>query len=174
MPGTRVPTPPHGHQDARATQFDGIPGIRAVSCPASLGHAWLLISAADTSRSTVDRVAAAIRAEGATNYALILGPEVDVANLADSLFHWCANFDPRRDLIRNPRGHAGAAGASRLQYPLDPMSPTLPPGLCIFDATPKRAGDSRNGLPCRDWPPILRMSDEVIATVTRRQAKYGV
>ena len=171
---TRVPTTPHGHQDARATQFDGIPGIRAVSCPASLGHAWLLISAADTSRTTVDRIADAIRALGAPNYALILGPEVDVANLDDSLFHWCANFDPRRDLIQSPRDHAGAAGAARSPHSHDPMAPALPPGLCIFDATPKRTGDLRNGLPCRDWPPILRMSDEVIATVTRRQAEYCV
>jgi 4-hydroxy-3-polyprenylbenzoate decarboxylase len=134
---------------------DHLPGVRAASCPASLAGRWLLISAADTQRSTIDTIAAAVASSPSVPpFVLILGPEVDVAKggVDDALFHWCANFDPRRDAIATP----GTAGG------LSPL---------IFDATPKpdsRGLPARNGLPSRAWPPILRMSEEVRQSVAAR------
>jgi 3-polyprenyl-4-hydroxybenzoate decarboxylase len=43
-----------------------------------------------------------------------------------------------------------------------------------FDATAKRAGDERNGYPVRAWPPILKMSEDVVANVEKRWAEYGI
>ena len=65
------------------------------------------------------------------------------------LFRWCANSDPGRDMIR--RG-----------------------GRIGFDATSKTAGTIINGHPVRDYPPILRMSDEIKDRVTRRWTEYGL
>jgi 4-hydroxy-3-polyprenylbenzoate decarboxylase len=144
-----------GGQAASATlgaafNADGVPGARAVSRPAALGGHWLLVSAADAARATIDRIGAALLADPPAPYILIFGPDVDIANLDESLFHWCANVDPRRDAMRNPGGDPGVG------HPL------------IFDATPKREGESRNGLPTRAWPPILRIDDEVRRAVTQR------
>ena len=65
-----------------------------------------------------------------------------------ALFRWCANWDPSRDTLRR-EGRVG------------------------FDATKKLPGETRNGQPCRDYPPILRMDDETKALVDRRWAEYG-
>ena len=142
-----------------------ITGARAVSCPASLKNAWFFISAQNTSRQTVDNIALEL-AFSKLSYAIILGPDVDVTNLDESLFHWCANFDPRRDTFGVPTDWSlGAAGGA-----MGGRHRTL-----IFDATPKMPGDlrGRNGLPCRDWPPVIRMSDEVRRAVDGRSKELG-
>lgn len=122
-----------GGSDARPASVPiAHPAIRAASSPTALNNAWLLVSV----REGADLNALAEYIRGLQNpprYALLLGHEVDPANLDESLFHWCAHFDPMRDRI-------------------NPGAP-----VCIFDATPKHAGMSRNGLPCRDWPPILKL-----------------
>ncbi|MHC4448967.1 MAG: menaquinone biosynthesis decarboxylase [Planctomycetota bacterium] len=65
-----------------------------------------------------------------------------------TLFRWCANWDPIRDtLIRD--GQVG------------------------FDATTKLTGEQRNGQPCRDFPPILKMDDATKAKVDNRWTEYG-
>ena len=74
--------------------------------------------------------------------------EVDLGDTGGVLFRWCANCDPGRDLHRE---------GSRIG----------------FDATAKLAGDARHGQPVRDFPPILEMSEEIRAKVTRRWAEYG-
>jgi hypothetical protein len=43
-----------------------------------------------------------------------------------------------------------------------------------FDATPKLPGDEHNGQPIRDWPPILRMSDDVRQRVESRWTEFGL
>lgn len=130
-----------GAQGASPTNSDPTTP-RAAARPAALGGKWLFLRVADPSPDAVDRIAtAAASTPDAPPYILILGPEVDITNLDDSLFHWCANFDPRRDRVH-------ASGSVRS-------------GSMVFDATPKHPGQSRNGLPCRDWPPILRMTDAV-------------
>jgi len=125
---------------APGSRAKGVPsGARASHCPAALGGAWMFISASDHSREAVDTIAASVRADSSAPYVLIVGPEVDVTRLDEVLFHWCANFDPGRDAIEC------AVASDR--------------GTLIYDATRKRAGESRNGRPCREWPPILGMSN---------------
>ena len=81
---------------------------------------------------------------------VIVVPEVaDAANLEESLFHWISGCDPGRDMIRS---------GSRIG----------------FDATTKVPGeDDRNGIPVRDYPPILRMDDAIIERVDQRWNEYG-
>jgi 3-polyprenyl-4-hydroxybenzoate decarboxylase len=43
-----------------------------------------------------------------------------------------------------------------------------------FDATPKMAGDERDGWGVRDWPPVLRVDEAVRARVTERWGELGV
>ena len=72
-------------------------------------------------------------------WTIIVGPEADAANTDDVLFHWLANSSHDRDR------HLSLCGRR-----------------VAFDATPKlRGGDEHNGLPVRDWPPIIRMSPEM-------------
>jgi len=76
----------------------------------------------------------------------------DAVDLADSdavLFHWCANFDPGRDV--HWRDHRVG-----------------------WDARPKKPGETRNGQPARDFPPILEMDEETKAKVDRRWTEYGL
>jgi len=73
---------------------------------------------------------------------------VDLTDDERVLFHWCANFDPGRDLHRR-----GAQVG--------------------FDATPKVAGDAREGQPVRDWPPLLTMDDATLRRVKERWEEYG-
>jgi 3-polyprenyl-4-hydroxybenzoate decarboxylase len=47
-----------------------------------------------------------------------------------------------------------------------------------FDATPKQGGpgsaDEHNGLPVRDWPPIIRMSETVTRNTSARWHELGL
>ncbi|MCH2160947.1 MAG: UbiD family decarboxylase [Phycisphaerales bacterium] len=73
----------------------------------------------------------------------------DPADLEMSLFHWISGCDPGRDLVRD---------GARIG----------------FDATTKVPGeDDRHGVPVRDYPPILRMDDEIIARVDAQWQAYG-
>ncbi|MCC7390297.1 MAG: UbiD family decarboxylase [Phycisphaerales bacterium] len=86
-------------------------------------------------------------------YTVIFGRGVDIADTDQALFHWVANFDAARDMEVWREGRFGMAA---------------------FDATPKGPGDERNGEPVRDWPPVLRMCQEVTARVESRWAEYGL
>lgn len=73
----------------------------------------------------------------------------NVEDLENALFHWISGCDPGRDMIR----HGERLG---------------------FDATTKvPQEDDRNGNPVRDFPPILRMDEEIIARVDERWHEYG-
>lgn len=86
---------------------------------------------------------------GAWEFIILIDADADLRDVDAVLFRWCANSDPGRDLIR--RG-----------------------GRIGFDATAKAAGTVINGHPVRDYPPILRMSDEIKDRVTRRWTEYGL
>lgn len=66
------------------------------------------------------------------------------------MFHWAANIAPERDT------HLSVCGRR-----------------IAFDATPKSAGDERNGQPVRDWPPIVGMDEQTTEKVKSRWAEYG-
>jgi 4-hydroxy-3-polyprenylbenzoate decarboxylase len=87
-------------------------------------------------------------ADGA-DFVIAVGDHVDLADEDAVLFHWCANSDPGRDLLR--RGSKIA-----------------------FDATPKEPGEGRGGHPVRDFPPLVEMSEEIRDRVTKRWTEYGL
>jgi len=70
------------------------------------------------------------------DFIIAVDSSVNCSNWQEVMFHWCANTDPGRDLHRCDHRIA-------------------------FDATAKLPGDERNGQPVRDYPPILRMTEEV-------------
>ncbi len=82
------------------------------------------------------RVCRAIIEGGATHarFIVVLGRAVNIQNDLDSLFHWAANTDASRDAIWDD-----GFGCDRV----------------CFDATPKSAGDARDGQPVRAWPAVL-------------------
>ncbi|MHC4428770.1 MAG: hypothetical protein ACYS0D_09265, partial [Planctomycetota bacterium] len=87
-------------------------------------------------------------AEGVGELVVAVDVSVALEDWEQVLFHFCANTDPARDLIRSgPR--------------------------IGFDATPKHPGDERNGEPVRAWPPIIAMTEAVREQVSRRWAEYG-
>ncbi|MBI1189944.1 MAG: hypothetical protein GC200_04590 [Tepidisphaera sp.] len=115
-----------------------IPGVLDASIPESLGGWWLFIRAG---KSNPGDGAAIIKALGALpnevelpRWTIVVGPDADVANIDDALFHWLAHSCPARDRYDSRCGRRIA-----------------------FDATPKLPGDERFGLPVRAWPPILKM-----------------
>ncbi|HVZ93231.1 MAG TPA: UbiD family decarboxylase [Phycisphaerales bacterium] len=129
-----------------------IPGVLDASIPDELDGWWLLIRAEKKNTGDGERLIKALG--GLTDdirlprWTIIVGPDADLANLDDALFHWTANMSPGRDRYLSVCGRRVA-----------------------FDATPKMPGDERNGLPVRDWPPIIRMSDEIRAIVDRRTGR---
>ncbi len=86
-------------------------------------------------------------------YTIVLGRGVDIADTDVVLFNWVANFDASRDLETWREG---------------------PFGYAAFDSTPKTSADAYNGEPVREWPPVLAMSDEVLARVESRWSEYGL
>lgn len=115
-----------------------LPGVLGASIPAPLGGWWMLIRLNKVAAGDGERF---IKALGALpneveipRWTVVVGPDADLANLDDALFHWQANACPRRDRYDSVCGRRVA-----------------------FDATPKVPGDERFGLPVRAWPPILML-----------------
>ena len=89
------------------------------------------------------------KSRAAWDFVVLVDDDADLRDVEAVFFRWCANSDPGRDMIRR-HGRIG------------------------FDATAKTAGTIINGQPVRDYPPILRMSDEIRERVTRRWSEYGL
>lgn len=85
-------------------------------------------------------------------FIVAVGRGVDLHAPVDGFFHFFANMDPGRDLIR----------------------PKSPAGDCLaFDATPKTPADARGGDPVRAWPPVLTTDPRVLEKVNARWAEYA-
>ena len=100
-----------------------------------------------------------------TKMIVVVDADVDVHDHEAVLFHLCANCDPGRDIeiVNGPLDI------------LDHAAPRLGAGHKIgFDATQKIPGEECGGHPVRDFPPILRMSDEVRGRVDQRWSEYGL
>ena len=93
-----------------------------------------------------DAIAAAW--DAGADFVIAVDRSVDLDDADAVFFHWCANYDPGRDL--HVRDHRVG-----------------------FDATPKLPGDARHGHPVRDFPPILAMSDDIKRLVDERWKEYG-
>jgi 3-polyprenyl-4-hydroxybenzoate decarboxylase len=110
--------------------------------PEELGGWWLLLRvAAKEQGSGGAGGAAVIKTIGGLadeialpRWIVVVGPDADLGNIDDALFHWMANTAPDRDRYLSKCGRRTA-----------------------FDATPKNPGEVINGLPVRDWPPILSL-----------------
>jgi hypothetical protein len=74
---------------------------------------------------------------------VVVGRDAPLADDVLPFFHWLAHMDAGRDLARV---------GDRVG----------------FDATAKSAGDARPGWPVRDWPPIVRYPDDVLARARAR------
>jgi 4-hydroxy-3-polyprenylbenzoate decarboxylase len=132
-----------------------IEGVLDARIPAELGGWWLLVRAARARAGDGARIIRAIDALSGQmplpRWTIVVGPEADAGSFDDAMFHWVANISPGRDRYLLAGGHRVA-----------------------FDATPKTAGDERNGLPVRAWPPLIRMSEHVRERVSRRWGELGL
>ncbi len=143
---------------AAEARVRALPGVLDASIPEALGGWWLLVRASKEGPGDGARV---IKALGGLpgesppvalpRWIIIVGPDADLSNLDDALFHWVANLSPSRDRSLSVCGRRVA-----------------------FDATPKLAGHERNGEPVRDWPPIIRMSKDMQDQVARRWGEFGL
>ncbi|MFG0331473.1 MAG: UbiD family decarboxylase [Phycisphaerales bacterium] len=129
-------------------------GVRSVSSPpAGLGRLAFVTTASNApgaGRAMATRLLEAAESsnDGWPELFIVLNDGVDATDTESALFHWTANHDPSRDLVTR-----GARVA--------------------FDATAKHSGETINRLPVRDYPPLLRMSDEIRERVDRRWREYG-
>lgn len=113
-----------------------VEGVVDARIPDELGGWWLLLkAAAGVGGAAVIKAIGGLADEVALpRWTIVVGPDADLVNLDDALFHWMANTAPDRDRYLSKCGRRMA-----------------------FDATPKTPGETINGLPVRDWPPILSM-----------------
>ena len=140
---------------ATAERVRRVPGVLDAAVPAALGGHWLLVK---MEKKGAGEGAAMVKALGGLpnevampRYIVIVGPDADVQDPDSALFHWLANADPERDRYLSLCGRRVA-----------------------FDATPKQPGESANGLPVRDWPPLIRMDEGTREQVERRWSEYGL
>jgi 4-hydroxy-3-polyprenylbenzoate decarboxylase len=133
-----------------------LPGVLEVSASTTIAG-WLLIRIDKTAPGQGARVIEHLRTLDAAQvppFTLVLGADTSIQNFDDAFFHWLAHSDAGRDMQRW----------------------SSPDGLhhrVAFDATPKLPGDERNGEPVREWPPLLRMSKDVVKRAESRRAELG-
>lgn len=132
-----------------------IAGVLDARVPEELGGWWLLVRAEKAKAGDGARVIKALGAIAGEvmlpRWTIVVGAEADIASTDEALFHWQAHAAPERDRYLSVCGRRVA-----------------------FDATPKMAGDERDGHPVRDWPPLLRMDEAVRARVRARWGEYGL
>lgn len=123
--------------------------------PEELGGWWLLVQ---VKKEKPQDGAQAIKALGdipnhaqMPRYIIVVDQSANISSFDDILFHWLAHSSHDRDRYLSACGR-------RIAY----------------DATPKLAGDERNGQPVRAWPPLLRISDEIRTRIEARWSEYGL
>lgn len=140
---------------ATETRVRAIAGVLDARVPEQLGGHWIVIRAEKREAGDGVRIIKAIG--GLTEecalprYTIVVGAEADLSNLDSAMFHWMANYAPDRDRNLSVCGRRVA-----------------------FDATPKLPGDDANGQPVREFPPLLRMSEDIRAKVSERWPEYGL
>ena len=136
---------------ALAGSLRGAEGITALAAPA-FGRGRCVFVGVDKrgpggGERAIRRVWEAAGA-GVADLVIAVEASVGVADWEQVLFHFCANTDPGRDLVRS-EGRVG------------------------FDATRKVPGDERGGEPVRPWPPLMEMSEAIKEGVGKRWTEYG-
>lgn len=136
-PPRAVPTPEERAADERRAK--AVAGVLDAASP-ERAPGWLFVRAdRDLDEPAAEGLGQRILADlfagpTAARFVAVLGRSVDVRDHHAALFHWVANSDAGRDAVWD-RSH----GCDRVG----------------FDATPKTAGDARNGQAVRPWPPVL-------------------
>jgi 4-hydroxy-3-polyprenylbenzoate decarboxylase len=123
--------------EARIKQIAGVLEVRVPDANGELGGWWIFVK---IQKRDAGEGAHFIKAMGGLadeialpRWTVVVGPDADLANLDDALFHWLANVGFERDM------HVSVCGRR-----------------VAFDSTPKMTGDERCGWPVRKWPPLLR------------------
>jgi len=95
-----------------------------------------------------------------SKYIVVVDEDCDVHNTSEVLFRLCANTDPARDtsIIRNPNDSLDHA----------PTEQNIGSHMG-FDATRKLPGENYR----RQWPELLKMTDEAKAVVDALQTRIG-
>ncbi len=145
-----TPVPPEAAPTTES-RLRQLPGILDARIPAELGGWWLLIRTDQPGAPLIKAVGGMIDQIALPRWTIIVGPDVNLSNPDDALFHWLANSAPDRDRTLSLCGRRVA-----------------------FDATPKQPGQLISGLPVRDWPPIIKMSDDMQDRTRCRWAEYGL
>ncbi|MFO0858848.1 MAG: UbiD family decarboxylase [Phycisphaerales bacterium] len=132
-----------------------IPNVLDARIPDQLGGWWLLVQ---IQKQNAKDGANVIKALGdipnhtqLPRYIIVVDRSADISNFDDVLFHWLAHSSHDRDQTLSICGR-------RIAY----------------DATPKLPGDERNSQPVRNWPPLLRISDEIRTRIESRWREYGL
>jgi 4-hydroxy-3-polyprenylbenzoate decarboxylase len=135
------------------SRLAALPGVTEARIPDELGGWWLLLRIRKQQGGDGERTVKAIGtlAECLPRWTLILGEEADLSNLDQALFHWLAHAAHDRDRYLSVCGRRVA-----------------------FDGTPKLPGDARAGIPVRDWPPIIRMAEEVDTRIDAHRRELGL
>ena len=85
----------------------------------------------------------------AAEFVIAVDADADPTDLEKALFRWLSNADPERDRVMR---------SARIG----------------FDGRRKTPGrDDRDGVPVRDYPPLVDMTPEIIDRVDRRWSEYG-
>lgn len=151
------PLPAVTQAAARTTEarVRAIAGVLDTRVPEELGGHWLLIRVDKRTGGEGMRIVKAIGAIteecDLPRWTILVGPDADLSDIDGTLFHWMANYAPDRDR------HLSVCGRR-----------------VAFDATPKLPGDEAHGQPVREFPPLLRMSDDIHARVSARWSEYGL
>ena len=151
--------PPASH--AMVDIAKSIAGVTDAALPESCGGGWLFIRCdkqqGGGGRGILEQFVRLCteRSDPTPSFVVLVSGNVDVQNIDDAMFHWCAHTDAGRDALRYR-----SADHSRC--------------MLLFDATIKMPGDQRLGWPVRSWPPILQMDAGTKQKVTARWSQYGV
>ncbi len=137
------------------TRVRTLAGVLDARVPDEFGGHWLLVRIQKDEPGDGARLIKALGGLADSlalpRWTLVLGPDADLANPDDALFHWMANTAPDRDRYLSVCGRRIA-----------------------FDATPKTVGDEANGQPVRAWPPLIRIDDATRENVIRRWSEFGL
>lgn len=144
-----------GAAQATEVRLKQVPGVLEARIPQEFGGWWLFIRASKNAPGDGARLVKAIGGLAdeiaLPRWTIIVGADADIAKPDDCLFHWLAQTSPDRDRYLSVCGRRIA-----------------------FDATPKRPGDERNGLPVRDWPPIIAMTQDIRDRIDTRWSELGL
>lgn len=146
-------TPP-GEQtrDAFVRTARELAGVTAAAWPAET-EGWMFVAVdkriAAQGYAIAERIASLAAEHGGPRFVVVIDADLWNGDIDRAMFHWCANADASRDMVRV--------------------------GSCVaFDATSKLPGDARHGQPVRAWPPIIEMDPRTREKVDARWAEYGI